>query len=118
LLIIESTVILRCGSVVSLPSVSVVVSGVCSGSSISFVPNLIATGINLLYLFNNELILDSSKNSVESSAMCRIISEPLSVLSCASKVNSGDPSHVQCAAGSSLWDLVIISTFSATINAE
>jgi hypothetical protein len=49
-----------------------------------FVPNLIATGMNLLYLFRSSLILASSKNSSESSAMCKIISVPLVVLSAGS----------------------------------
>ncbi len=74
--------------------------------------------MNLLYLFNKPLILESSKNSKESSAICRMISVPREVLSAGSKVNSGLPSHVQCAAGSSLYDFVMISTFSATIKAE
>ena len=74
--------------------------------------------MNLLYLFRSDVIRGSSKNSIESSAMCKIISEPRSFLSEASRVYSGLPSQVQWAAGSSLKDLVIISTFSATINAE
>ena len=50
--------------------------------------------------------------------MCNTISVPLSVLVCGSKVNSGLPSQVQCAAGSSLNDFVKISTLDATIKAE
>ncbi len=83
-----------------------------------FVPNLIGTGMNLLYLLNKPLILLSSRKSFSSSLMCRIISVPRVVLSDASSVKEGDPSQVQCAAGSSLKDLVIISTLSATIKAE
>ena len=74
--------------------------------------------MNLLYLFKSSLILNSSKNSKESSAICKIISVPRVVLSAGSNVNSGLPSQVQCAAGSSLKDFVMISTFSATIKAE
>jgi hypothetical protein len=48
-----------------------------------FVPNLIATGMNLLYLFRSSLILASSLS--ESSAMCKIISVPLVVLSAGSR---------------------------------
>jgi hypothetical protein len=44
-----------------------------------------------------------------------MISVPLVVLSAGSNVNSGLPSHVQWAAGSSLYDLVMISTVEATI---
>ena len=85
---------------------------------ISFVPILIGMGINLLYFVSKERICVSSKNSFESLSMCKMISVPLSFLSCFFKVNSGDPSQVQCAAGSSLYDLVMISTFLATIKAE
>ncbi|MNY71517.1 hypothetical protein D3C86_2098770 [compost metagenome] len=74
--------------------------------------------MNLLYLLNKPEILNSSRNSRESSAICKMISVPLVVLSAGSNVNSGLPSQVQCAAGSSLYDLVMISTFSATIKAE
>ena len=94
------------------------VFGVNSGSLISLVPNLIGTWLKRLYLFKSSEILDSSKNSVESSAMCKTISVPLSDFSCSTSVYSGDPSQDQCAAGSSLKDLVIMSTLSATINAE
>ena len=81
-------------SLASSPSPSVLV--------ISLVPNLIGMGINLLYLVSKDRICDSSKNVLESLSMCKMISVPRSVLSCFSKVNSGDPSQVQCAAGSSL----------------
>jgi hypothetical protein len=73
------------------------------------VPNLIGIGMNLLYLFKSCVILDSSKNSNESSAICKIISVPRRFS--AGSNNSGLPSQIQCAAGSSLYDLVIISTF-------
>ncbi len=117
-MIIFSTVICLCASVVSLPSASFVVAGVNSGSLISSVPNLIGTWLKRLYLFNKPPILLSSKKSKESSAICKIISVPLSALSLSTNVNSGEPSQVQCAAGASLKDFVINSTFSATINAE
>ena len=75
--------------------------------------------MNLLYFDSNSLIRESSKNSFESPSMCNMISVPLSDFSVFSKVYSGDPSQLQYTAGSSfLYDLVIISTFSATIKAE
>jgi hypothetical protein len=48
---------------------------------LGLVPNLIGIGMNLLYLFKSPLIFDSSRNSSESSAMCRMISVPRVVLS-------------------------------------
>ena len=51
--------------------------------------------MNLLYLFKREVIRLSSKNSVESLAICKIISDPRSVLSEALSLYSGLPSQLQ-----------------------
>jgi hypothetical protein len=71
----------------------------------------------LIVLIQQTFDFESSKNSKESSAICKIISVPRVVLSAGSNVNSGYH-RKSSAAGSSLNDLVMISTFSATIKAE
>ena len=84
-----------------------------------FFPKAIGTGRKLQYFFKSSDIRDSSRNSLQSSSMYKMISEPRPALSTSSIVNSGLPSQVHfTACAPSLYDLVMISTFLATINAE
>ena len=63
--------------------------------------------------------LNSSKNSSESSAICKIISVPLVFFLAAEMVYSVDPSQTHLAASDLSWyDFDTISTSLATMKAE
>ena len=77
-----------------------------------------ATGMKRQYFFSSCRMVPSSRNSLQSSAMCSTMSVPRSVCFLSSSiVNSGLPSQLQCWAGSSFHDLVKISTLSLTMKA-
>ena len=81
-------------------------------------PNRMATGMKRQYFLSSCSTVPSSRNSLQSSAMCSTMSVPRSVCFLSSSmVNSGLPSHDQCWAGSSFQLLVNISTLSLTMKA-